>query len=202
MSGIRRVSRGAAKDIPLRTSKQLAATLCPGDIVLTSFPASGWLARAITVGESLADGETALWGHAMRYLHTDQAGEPLMLSQEWRVVLKPLAAWRGTLLCRLHNPAYSREQRQALVALASSARGRPYDLLGLLGQALRGLPLLGPWLARVVQIPWLTYCSEMVAEHERRVNPDFMPDIAKPAPDDMAPWARTHGWQMEMCRLA
>ncbi len=26
----------------------------------------------------------------------------------------------------------------------------------------------------------------MLAEHERRLNPDFMPGIAKPAPDDMA----------------
>jgi hypothetical protein len=189
-------------DIPVRTPGELGATLSPGDIILTSFPSSGWLARAIRVGQSLADGEAALWGHAMRYVGLDESGEPQVVSQEWRVVLKPLAAWRGALLCRLHNPAYSQEQRETLVALALSARGRPYDVLGLLGQALRGLPLVGPWLARVVQVPWLTYCSEMVAEHERRVAPQFMADIAKPAPDDMAPWARAQGWQVEMCRLA
>ncbi len=172
--------------------------MTPGDIVLTSFPSSGWLARAILVGQSLADGQAAVWGHAMRYVGEDRLGEPGVVSQEWAVRLKPLAAWNGAMLCRLHNPAYTQAQREALVELALAALGRPYDVLGLLGQALRGVPLVGPWLARVVQIPWLTYCSEMVAEHERRVDPRFMAGIAKPAPDDMAPWARAHGWQVDI----
>ncbi len=175
--------------------------LAPGDIILTSFPSSGWLARAIAVGQSLADGETAKWGHAMRYVGNDKLGEPRAVSQEWTVRLKPLAAWpMGGLMCRLHCPSYSRSQRQDLINFALGALGRPYDVLGLVGQALRGVPLVGSWLARVVQVPWLTYCSEMVAEHERRVNPGFMIDIPKPAPDDMAVWARAHGWQVETFR--
>ena len=175
--------------------------LVPGDILLTSAPSSSWLARAIRVGQSLADGQTAVWGHAMRYVGQDKLGEDRVVSQEWRVRLRPLAAWEGVMLCRLHNPAYSPEQRRDLVNFALDALGRPYDFLGLVGQALRGLPLVGPWLVRVVQIPWLTYCSEMVAEHERRVNPGFMIETPKPAPDDMAVWCREHGGRVEMKRL-
>lgn len=183
-------------EITTVSAEEITSRLVAGDILLTRFPSGGLLAEAIEVGQSLADGHTAIWGHAMRYV-----GEGRVISQEWRVRLKPLAAWAGSYLCRLHNPSYSPEQRRTLVFLALRAEGRLYDVLGLLGQALRGLPLVGSLASRVVQVPWLTYCSEMVAEHERRVDPGFMAGTPKPAPDEMPPWARAHGWLVETYRL-
>ena len=186
------------------TAEALAKILTPGDILCTSFPGSGLLADGIAVGQSLAGGSTVVYGHAMRYVGWGQ-----VVSQEWRVALKPLSAWDGQVVCRLHNPRYTPDERDQLIWLARRAEGRLYDVLGLVGQGLRGvlsrIPWIGPPLgnaaARLAQVPWLTYCSEMVAEHQRRVDPGFMAGIPKPAPDEMAVWCRADGWQVEVYEL-
>ena len=183
------------------SAEELAQKLVPGDILCTSFPGSSLLADGIRIGQSLAGGETAIFGHAMRFV-----GAGLVISQEWRVALKPLSAWSGQVVCRLHNPRYGQEERDQLVWLAKRAEGRLYDILGLVGQGLRGLLSRIPWggqylgngAADLIQVPWLTYCSEMVAEHQRRVDPGFMPDIPKPAPDEMMKWCKGEGWIVEV----
>ena len=66
----------------------------------------------------------------------------MVLSQEWRLVAKPLAALTGRVRA-WHNPAYSEDQRQALVAEASKYQGSLYDWLGIGGQILRMVPVVG-----------------------------------------------------------
>ena len=62
-------------------------------------------------------------------------------------------------------------------------------------------PPLGNGAAELIQLPWLTYCSEMVAEHQRRVDPSFMKDIPKPAPDEMVKWCKADGWLAEAYKV-
>ena len=62
-------------------------------------------------------------------------------------------------------------------------------------------PPLGNAAARLAQVPWLTYCSEMVAENERRVSPGFMEDIPKPAPDEMVKYCKAKGWLVGIYKL-
>ena len=162
-----------------------------GDIILSSEPAS-FLARAILVGQAMQTGEPARWSHACRY-----AGDGLVLSQEARMVQKPLAQLKGRKR-RWHNPAYNHNQRHTMVSDDRLYLGEPYDVLGLVGQLMRVIPWAGPWLASRVQLPHLTYCSERVCLTERIVLPEFGgggPCVV--TPQGINDWCRAAGWHCE-----
>ena len=168
-----------------------------GDLILTSDPAS-WLAKRILIAESFHTGRPALWSHACRYIGQDpQTGAPMVLSQEWRLVAKPLAALTGRVRA-WHNPAYSEAQRQALVAEASKYQGSLYDWLGIGGQMLRMVPVVGPWLTKIVQFPWSTFCSEREFYTEQTVDPHFGAGYEGiPSPEGLNTICRLAGWKCE-----
>ena len=174
--------------------------LVPGDIILTSHP-STWLAKAILAGQSLFLDRPARWTHAMRYV-----GDGQVISQDWKVALRPLTDWRGADLRVWHCLDYTSQERQRLVEEARLDLGRPYDLLGLLGQAFRAVPFVGRWLAGALEIPWLTFCSEKVCHVERTINPAFLDLFSgcQVAPQDIDDWCnarRRESWREHTFRL-
>lgn len=138
----------------------------PGSIILTSRP-GWWVANAIKAFQSFATGNPTIWQHAMRGVDAETG---TVISQDWRVVKRPLSGWAGAHV-RIYDPPddYTPEQIDTLVEESELALGRKYDWLGILGQAGAWLPLVGDWWRRYVQLPFRTYCSEFICLIERKV---------------------------------
>lgn len=173
--------------------------MIPGDIILTA-KKGGIFARITVWAQSLWSHQKSSYYHAMRYIGQID-GVPSCLSQEITAKVKPLVAWRGKRLKIWHNPVYSPAQRKALVKRSKAVKGRRYDWLGIVGQGCRFIPLVGKWLSSIVETPWTTYCSELVARTEHHVNPDFAYGNNQPNPQDIDHYCRGNGWQCAIIDL-
>ncbi|MCB2186926.1 MAG: hypothetical protein KQJ78_10945 [Deltaproteobacteria bacterium] len=165
--------------------------LYPGDVVTTSHT-TGWLGKAIRLAESFGQGEPAERSHTMLY-----AGAGNVLSQNWHLEEQPLSDWAGADLTFWHNPAWTRDEKAALVAHMRDHLGERYDWLGLVGQL--GYSLTGwEWFRAHVQAPYLTYCSERVCtEIRRHRDPGFLAGYpnCQVTPDEIDRWCAAAGWR-------
>jgi hypothetical protein len=161
----------------------------PGDLVQSTKPGH-WATWGIIIFEALRRGCMANWRHSMRY-----RGNGLLYSQEAvDRIDKPFGELVGQNIRIWHNPAYSAAQRQTLCDEEDLRQGRLYDALGIGGQMLRPIPLIGDKLAHVVQVPFLNYCSEGRAEIEQKVLPGFCEGMDQVSPEDIDDWCRQAGW--------
>ena len=166
-----------------------------GDIILTA-KGTSFLARGIVWWQSLWTRKPAHFQHAMRYLGP-AGGKSWALSQEWKAAIKPFEAWSGQTFRVWSCPYYTDDERIALVEESRLAEGRGYDFVGILGQALRPIPLLGRLAAKWINMPWATFCSELVATTEQTINPSFLDGKTAISPQDIDDWCRAHGWECE-----
>jgi len=67
------------------------------------------------------------------------------------------------------------------------------------------VPVVGQWLGEVLELPWLTYCSELVCFTERKVNPQFMEPYptCQVSPQEIDDWlSMQDGWEVTTFKLA
>lgn len=154
--------------------------LSAGDTILTTKPGH-WVTWALVFFQSVVKRRAVIWRHAMRY-----KGQGMALSQEKVHREASLEDWVGQTIRVYSNPAYTEADRRHLVEQSEAKLGRLYDGLGILGQVARCLPLVGEWLAGVIQVSALNYCSEGHCEDERTRRPAFRKGKScKCSPDDI-----------------
>ena len=72
-----------------------------------------------------------------------------------------------------------------------------------MGQIARMIPLVGDWLAGLIQVPALNYCSEGHCEDERTATPDFCAGgNCQVSPADIDQECRRRGWECRTFKLA
>ena len=166
-------------------------------VVVLSSQVGGPLGRGILLAESLQLDGPAEWSHAMTY-----SGGGRCISQDWTIREISLRQYTGAYL-RAYIPPYPRERLQDLVSQMRRHLGRPYDVPGILGQLLTSLTGL-VWFARVIETPWLTYCSEFVcSEMRRHLDRDYLLGhrTCQVTPDAMDLWMSAQGWPCRTIRL-
>lgn len=172
----------------------------PGALVLSCLPYHGVMKLfgwGLDFFQSILSGRRVKFRHVMRY-----TGPGRVLSQESTYCRKSLGNFKGGIIRIWQNPAYSDEQRSRLVAQAGIFEGGAYDVLGIGGQALKVIPILGKFLARFVQVPSLNYCSERECETEKTETPDFGGGQGcQISPADVDDWCRRSGWECQTFKL-
>lgn len=171
--------------------------LVAGDTILSTKPGH-WFTWALVFCQSVVERRAVIWRHAMRY-----KGKGRVWSQEKVMRDAPLSDWIGQTIRVWHNPAYVPVQRRQLVEQAELKEGRFYDGLGIVGQMARMIPLVGDWLANLIQVSALNYCSEGHCEDERTVTADFCAGRScQVSPADIDQECRRRGWECWTFKLA
>lgn len=77
------------------------------------------------------------------------------------------------------------------------------DGLGIVGQIARMIPLVGDWLAGLIQVSALNYCSEGHCEDERTATADFCAGgNCQVSPADIDQECCRRGWECWTFKLA
>lgn len=147
------------------------------------------LAWAITRASTLILGYRAFVEHKMIYL-----GKGKCLSQGPEFDIVPLTDYEGCILYFRFNPAWTQEQRNALVADAACHRGEKYgygDFLAFLAQAIRSPKAL---VCSLSDHRWV--CSEAVCALVRSIEPDYGKphEISLILPQQLDRWEEARGW--------
>lgn len=156
-----------------------------------------WATWGIRFFEALKHRRSTHWNHATHY-----AGGGMVWSQNATKVLESLSSYIGQDLRFWWDDTYTADMRRRIIEEEELREGTVYDPVGIVGQILRPIPLIGNTLANAFQVSAANFCSESVIEVERTVNPAYCGEgSAQQSPEDINTWCSATNLKRYTVRL-
>jgi hypothetical protein len=164
--------------------------------IIGTFALAGMLSEAITASEAEILGHQADISHTMRYL-----GRGQVLDQQATLQVRSLEDYIGYIVRVYHNPAYSLQVRNTIVAESLVWHGTAYDLR-IIGAHLAEVITGEDGLAERLHDPDRFDCSEGICLHERYGNKFFLGNRpCQVMPEEIDSYCIRAGWQIRTYAL-